>query len=165
MAELIGNEHVDIAPRIFGFLTSPTKAPKISSKSAIHTKYVCQYALDGTSINTYDSYEAASNATGFSIKAIQKAVYGERHSTGGFQWRTYRNKNDIKCIEAIELQESTAKPVLQLSLDGQPIAEYPSVSNASKVTGIAKSSIINVLNGSAKTAGGCYWKRADEEKL
>ena len=107
VAELIGNEHVDIAPRIFGFLTSPTKAPKISSKSAIHTKYVCQYALDGTLINTYDSYEAASNATGFSIKAIQKAVYGERHSTGGFQWRTYRNKNDIKCICCVGFVEET----------------------------------------------------------
>lgn len=48
------------------------------------------------------------------------------------------------------------KPVLQLSLDGEFIAEYESIMEAKRVTGI--NTISGVCHGKRKTAGGYRWE-------
>lgn len=52
------------------------------------------------------------------------------------------------------------KPVQQLSLDGLTVAEYKSVGEASRATGVCKISIMNVCNNKPKylTAGGFKWR-------
>ena len=51
-----------------------------------------------------------------------------------------------------------SKAVIQYTLDGQFLAEYPSVTEASKQNGIGVSNICICCKGKAKTAGGYIWK-------
>lgn len=63
--------------------------------------------------------------------------------------------------ERVQLnQKSTSKPVEQYTKDMVFVAEYPSVSEASRKTGINKSNISSCCNGNPehKTAGGYIWK-------
>ena len=55
---------------------------------------------------------------------------------------------------------SQSKTVLQFSLDGKMIAEYESVSEAIRNTGILK--ISNVCRGERKQAGGYIWRYKDK---
>lgn len=50
------------------------------------------------------------------------------------------------------------KPVLQYDINGNFIAEHPSVLEASKKCEIWRGGISTVLNGKQKTAGGFIWK-------
>lgn len=51
-----------------------------------------------------------------------------------------------------------SKPVLQLDLEGNVIAEYPSMKIAAKEVGMVQSGISNVLSGYSKTCAGYKWK-------
>lgn len=50
------------------------------------------------------------------------------------------------------------KSVIQYTLDGQLVAEYPSIKEVSKQTGIDKCHISSCCQGKRKTAGGYIWK-------
>lgn len=50
------------------------------------------------------------------------------------------------------------KPVIQYTLDGQFVAEYPSGMEASKQNGISAGHISHCCLGKRKTAGGYVWK-------
>lgn len=50
------------------------------------------------------------------------------------------------------------KPVVQINLKGEAIAQYPSARRAELMTGILKTSIGNVCRGGAKSAGGYRWE-------
>jgi len=54
--------------------------------------------------------------------------------------------------------EKCSKQVLQYTLDGQFVAEYPSVREAERSTNIDSSCIAKCCNGKRKSAGGSIWK-------
>lgn len=54
---------------------------------------------------------------------------------------------------------SYSKAVLQFTKDGQFIAEYPSISEASRQTGIPASNISYCCSGKNRTTGGSIWKK------
>ena len=61
--------------------------------------------------------------------------------------------------------EKCGKPVLQYSLNGEFVAEYPTLKDAERKTGIKSQNIANVCNHKikpngymCKTAGGYIWK-------
>lgn len=65
---------------------------------------------------------------------------------------------------AIERQRAMlTKPVYQMSLNGEIVAEYPSFSVASKKCGVLKSSIIRAARGETGSAGGYRWRYADDQ--
>lgn len=55
-------------------------------------------------------------------------------------------------------QPAFNKVVLQLTLDGQLIAEYPSIKEASEKTGISRNRIYYCFIGKQKSTGNCTWK-------
>lgn len=62
-------------------------------------------------------------------------------------------------------QETTAsKRVVQCSLDGKLIAEYPSLSEASRITGIGLSGISKCCRGSFTQSHGYVWKFVNKNK-
>ena len=65
------------------------------------------------------------------------------------------------CDHQYNVEYSKNKKVIQY-LDGEKIAEYKSTTYASKLTGISRTAICNVLNGWSLTAGGYAWKYGDE---
>ena len=60
-----------------------------------------------------------------------------------------------------EWKKILSKPVLQFSLAGEFLNEYPSIKEAAVKTGIIKQNISSNLTGKYKTAGGFIWKYKD----
>lgn len=86
--------------------------------------------------------------------------------------RAYKNKRHISPFTLISKQEwkrisqknaqSRWKPVLQLTLNGKTIRQFDSIKEASHITGIADSNIIEVLKKRTKQAGGYKWEYANK---
>lgn len=69
------------------------------------------------------------------------------------------NKNaEDKEVSAVETFIKLSKPVLQYDLHNNFIAEFPSMSVASKVTGHSRSGISRCCNGYAQSVSGYIWK-------
>lgn len=115
---------------------------------------VIQYSLEGEFIAEYESAQQASNITGIDHWSICACCRREYKHSGGFQWRYFFDKEEIK-----PLSIRTNFTVLQLDkFSDEIIAEFPSIAEATRVTGIASPTICNVCKGKGKTAGGFKWK-------
>lgn len=68
------------------------------------------------------------------------------------------------CTHQYNIDYSKSKRIAQY-LDGEKIAEYKSITYASKMTGISRTSINNVLTGWSVTAGGYEWKYEGSDDL
>ena len=55
--------------------------------------------------------------------------------------------------------QDRSEMVLQIDLEGNTIAKYKSLTEASRKTGINLTSISNVCNGKRNTAGGYIWRK------
>ena len=69
----------------------------------------------------------------------------------GSGWKTIESRNKNKSAHA-EI------PVLQLTMDGDLVKRYRSISSAFEETGIQRATIIGVLKGRFRQAGGFLWK-------
>lgn len=58
----------------------------------------------------------------------------------------------------------TSKPVIQLSLLGEFIAEYSSQADAARITNIKQSNISKCCKGERKTTGGFMWIYKEDDK-
>ena len=58
----------------------------------------------------------------------------------------------------IHINDNRRKVVQQLTLEGEFLTEYKSVSEASKLTGCNKTSIAKVCRGERQSCGGFSWK-------
>ena len=67
------------------------------------------------------------------------------------------------CTRQYNIDYSKSKRVEQYTLDGEKVAEYKSISTASKITGVKRTAINNNLTGWAKSAGGYIWNYVKEE--
>ena len=54
--------------------------------------------------------------------------------------------------------KSTSIPILQFSIDGTLIREWPSAHEAYRQLGISQGNICNCLKGRYKSAGGFFWR-------
>lgn len=115
---------------------------------------VVQYSLQGEYIQEYDSALQASNLTGIDHWSICACCRKEYKHSGGFQWRYIFDKEEVK-----PLSIRTNFTVQQIDKEtNEIIAEFSSLAEATKLTGVASSTICNVCNGKGKTAGGFKWK-------
>lgn len=73
-------------------------------------------------------------------------------------------KSDAIKEQARKNGATVSRPVLQLSMDGDLIARYPSGKDAHKKTGIHHAHLLACCAGKCKTAGGYVWKyeRSDD---
>lgn len=78
------------------------------------------------------------------LQTGEKAYWYGKH-------RSAETKNRISNTKGIN-------GILQFSKDGEFIAEYPSIMEASRQTGCNQSSICQCCKGKYKTAGGFIWK-------
>jgi hypothetical protein len=56
------------------------------------------------------------------------------------------------------MEKVIKKPVKQLTLNGELIAKYQMINDASRATGVDASQIIRVCKGQNTTAGGFKWE-------
>jgi len=116
-------------------------------------KTVYQYEMEsGKLLKVFDSLEQASTEVGASKNCISAACLKENKSCRGFYW-------SYNYFRTFTLRDQRKKQVVQISLKtGQPIAQFSSVSEASKVSGVYKSSIAKVCRCERKQAGGYGWR-------
>lgn len=119
---------------------------------------VCQYSLEGEFIREYATIAEAQEISG--ISNIGNAVNGKARQMGGFIWR--RKGEDVGEIDFDRYSLYHARPVKQYSLDGEELASFRSIKDASEETGIQRLSIINCAKGNYRTAGGYVWRYCDE---
>ena len=115
-------------------------------------KTVYQYSIeDGALVGKYDCLKDAGNSVGAFKSSISKAALGVNKTCNGYYWSyssTFPN----------HLTDLRRKKVQQLTLDGEFVNEFDSVSEASKQTGFNKTGIAKVCRRERKSSGGYHWE-------
>lgn len=142
-----------------GFHNTQEHNDKISiSKS----KAVDCYTLDGEFVGTFDSATIAAKVFGLNSQDISNVRNGKQMTAGGYVWRFNGMPFDQYSTEI--LVPSRSRKVICLDKDDNIIAEYISISEAERETGIKHQCIGRACRGERKTAGKLKWKYAESEK-
>lgn len=80
------------------------------------------------------------------------------------RWSSQENRE--KQSKALTNHPNKSKEIVQLSMDGAFVAEYPSIMEAERQTGLNNANISECSKGKRKSAGGFRWLyKSDWEKL
>lgn len=152
----------------FNTVVTPNTRKKMSLK-ALNTKtygnngmskIVAQYSLDGVLLNTFNSLREASESIDKDFKNISSCCRGKSKSAYGYKWE-YLGKSYKPLIKP-EVP-SRKKKVYQYDLEGNFIAEYESMTDATKQTKI--NHISCVCLGKLNFSGGFQWKYDKFDKI
>ena len=121
-------------------------------------KKVHQYTLDGDYVKTWDSLSEAVESIGGTN--ITEATRTPGKAAGGFQWRiAIEGEAPAKKIPKAILKE---KKILQLTKNGDIVAEYESATKAADTIGVQPGNIIHCCRKQRKTAYGYVWRYTEE---
>lgn len=139
----------------------PEMRAKHKGKLNCNAHEVLQYDLDGNLLNRFETVKEAQEATGVSNSKISAVASGNRKTAGGYVWKytqpVKHQKNKSNRIYDVS-KDKCAKPILQYDMQGNLIAEYPSIRIASDSTQLGRTNIIHNLKGESKHAYGYVWK-------
>ena len=119
---------------------------------------IYQYNIDGVLLNTYKSGAEASKLTGTCYRSIIKVLNGERKSANNFIWSKRLLSEEELLLKINNPKNKHGTKIIQMDLNDNFIAEYKSLTEASKQTGINISCISNNIAGRTKRAGNFHWK-------
>ena len=126
-----------------------------------------QIDLDGNVVATYEGFSEATKATGFSHSSICNCCLGKINSAYGFRWEYVdedRRKAANKRREREDMRRhnepSNNLCVIQYDLDGNELARFNSISQASRETGTKRSVIADCCHGNHNSYGDYKWKFA-----
>lgn len=125
------------------------------------SKPINQYTLNGDFIKTWPSLkeinrELGADCSGISACCIKKPNHLSYY---GFQWRFASECDGVSPIEPYN--EPLKKKVLQYTLDGEFVREWPSLKSISKELGFAAGNICKHIQGQFKQAYKFIWRYAD----
>ena len=123
---------------------------------------VLQFSLDGKLLNVFSTAKEAGLAINKTITSITNCCKGKSKKCDQyiFVFKEDLDKNPTLISERVSnlhVRRSSAISVLQIK-DGECVSEYPSITDASELTGISITSISNCLKRNSKSAGGYIWK-------
>jgi hypothetical protein len=122
---------------------------------------VCQYTVDGTLINSYESIKDAAGAAGIAPANISSVLRGDAITAAGFVWAySTTDVSDVHFPGKQYRSPSSKQAIVQYTLNGNVIKHFDSVNEAARLCSISVSGIRNVLNGKNHTAGGSVWAYA-----
>lgn len=117
---------------------------------------VC-YDLQGNFIKEYNSITKAAIAVGATAIQISEACNGVQYTSKGYVWRFKGDSfNKHKVITNI---------IVQYDLNCNRITEYDSAAEASRKTGICKTTINKCCRGLSTHAGGYLWARKNHKPI
>lgn len=122
---------------------------------------VLQYSLSGEFIREYSNARDASRETGVSFTCISRAARGQGRVCAQCQWRT--KYSDIQVIDLSKERRKGKTPMKQMSLDGNLVMEYPSISQASSKTGFNRKEI-SKHSTTGTPYKGYIWKTVETEQ-
>lgn len=118
-----------------------------------------QYSMSGEFIEEYESAEYASRVSGFDAPSIRQCCKYNRKSSHGFIWQ-YSNVEITE--EIIEWCNSGTHreivAVTQYDISGRFLADFDSITEASKQTGANMGLISGCCKDVYKTANGYIWR-------
>lgn len=128
-------------------------------------KAVYTINIDTLEINKYDSVTQASKELNISQDRILAVLKRDSNQTEhyAFSYETYYSKFRMYLLAYIGKYGKDGFPVNSVDKNGKQ-KFYPSVKEASKVTGIRKNNIFRVIRGEHKTAGGYSWFKENRDK-
>jgi hypothetical protein len=106
-------------------------------------------------VSEYKSISDAARLFNVSVNSIVACCKKKIHSCKGFAWLYKEDYNPDETIIYNGIDILT--PVIQLDLDGNFIAEYPTATEASRCSGIARRNISACCCGDQKSASGFMW--------
>ena len=109
--------------------------------------------MQGEYIAEYDSMLLAEIATGVNKDAIRQCCNGKSKFAGNFVWR---DKDKYDPNEKFSYTPKI-RPIVQLDMDGNFIAEYPQAKFASEAIEISPTHISSCCTGKRKSSGGFKW--------
>lgn len=116
-------------------------------------KAVYQYNTEsGELVNSYNDLTSAANAVNATKTGISNACLNYNKTCKGFGW-SYSSTFELN--STLDLRKKT---VNQISFEGEFVACYDSVSEASRITGISKTCITRCCRGEREQTGGFFWK-------
>ncbi|WP_019670790.1 NUMOD1 domain-containing DNA-binding protein [Eudoraea adriatica] len=116
-------------------------------------KEIYQYSTsDGLLNGVYHSLDEAAKVVEAKKTSISNACLGYNRTCKGYFW-SYQ-----KAERYNEIPDKRKKPVVQLTLDGHMVANYKSVAEASRKSGLSKTCIARVCRGERPQSGGYRWK-------
>jgi hypothetical protein len=114
-------------------------------------KTVYQYSQDGALIASFSSLKQVESTFNYDKRRISNACTTATLWQGSY-W-SYSQSNSFKIII-----DSRKKKVFQYNYNGELVAEFISVAEASKITGLSKSCISRCCRGERQSSGGYIWK-------
>lgn len=118
------------------------------------SQIIYQFSLDGELIAEYENLEQAYQKTKIRKSLICLSCFKPTRTAGGYHWSYLQ---DYK-IPTQTLYGQNKKIIKQLDKNNNLIAEYTSLTEAAKITGINLGNISSVCAGKRKTAGGFIWQ-------
>ncbi|WP_233264929.1 MULTISPECIES: NUMOD1 domain-containing DNA-binding protein [unclassified Flavobacterium] len=118
------------------------------------SKTVYQFDLAGNLIASFDGLKEIQSMLGHDKKRISNACLTATLWKGSY-W-SYSLKNTFKPVT-----DNRKKKVFQYSLNGEILARYNSVAEASRITGLSKTCISRCCRGERKSSLGFLWKYQD----
>lgn len=118
-------------------------------------KVVVSYSLTGAVIASYPSLTEAASKCDIHLSTLCAALNGRSPRAGGYVW-TYADQPVILPINR------SKTPVTQYSLEGQPIKQFNSVTEASTETGVIYTLIVDCCNRRKSSGGGYLWSYPGE---
>ena len=114
------------------------------------------------------NYEKNSGLTPAEVTPNSRKSIWWKCSACNYEWKTSvsnRNNQNTGCPKCSKKKTAQALShrVIQLSLDYKVIAEYSSLMEAEKQTGIRHGDISRVCSGKRRTAGGYMWKYIEQD--
>lgn len=117
---------------------------------------VSQYDLYGNFIAEYTSpFEAAQSVEGAGRYAVKKCCEEQHGISGGYQWRYSKDPTPGVFHGKAKGKQ---KPIIQMDLDGNIIAKFKCLKEASEQTRTNVGSICSCCSGVYKTANGFKWR-------
>lgn len=123
-------------------------------------KPISQLTLNGDLIKEWPSIQDAAINTGIHKGTIAGCVrkLTNYKTAGGYLW-AYANESDLIAYQKSDRRRnSNGKAIIQLTIDGEEVKEWPSRTEAARMTGICDSSIRMCCRGTRKSAGGFTWR-------
>jgi hypothetical protein len=146
-------------PTAYGYVWLYTDEGPSIPPLIVNESYLCeifQYdPITGDIVEVYSSIVEIPEPE-FEQMKVRSVIRGDYYTHNGFFWsKSYLSPEEV--IVTVNTKY-LPKPILQLSLEGEVINLFTSMSEASQATNIRSGNISKVCNGKAKTAGGFIWK-------
>lgn len=139
-------------------LTQSEETKQKIQKNNQNKRAVLQFSLDGKFIAEYVSTREAEKYTGVKYQYIIACCKHQKQEAGGFIWE-YKEKRNDDHIKTCSHRANI--PVVQLTLQGEFIAEYKSAAEVGRINNMDRSTIVRCCKGRQKTAGGYRWMYAE----